>query len=113
MVYVILLIVLVVLIVGGSLIHRKTTKRGYSYVPDPNALGNKSFSPGEIPKLVIPTAEFKTEEIVHDEFSGDVSDDLLDPRNPHHTAWVKEHPEMESDAEWSADHLEEHGPETS
>lgn len=112
MVYVILVIFLVVVIVGGSLIRRKTTKRGYSYVPDPNALGNKSFSPGEIPKLVIPTAEFKTEEIVHDEFAGDVSDDLLDPRNPHHAAWVKEHPEMESDTEWTADHPGDESPET-
>jgi hypothetical protein len=37
----------------------------------------------------------------------DVSDDLLDPRNPQHAEWVKEHPGMETDDEWLAEHPED------
>lgn len=107
MIYVILLIVLVVLILGGVLIRRKTLKRGFSYVPDPNALGNKVYRAGEIPNVTVATPEFQTEEIAHDEFAGDVSDDLLDPRNPGHAEWVKQRPDMESDAEWMAEHPDE------
>jgi hypothetical protein len=107
MIYVILIIVLVVLLAGGVFMRRRATKRGFSYVPDPSALGSQVYSPGEIPKLAVATPEFKTEGIVHDEFKGDVSDDLLDPGNPGHAAWVKDHPEMESDAEWVAEHPED------
>lgn len=107
MIYVILVIVLVVLILGGVLARRKTEKRGFSYVPDPQALGNQVYNPREIPNVTVATPELKTEEIAHDEFVSDASDDLLDPRNPRHAAWVKEHPEMESDVEWVADHPED------
>lgn len=107
MVYVILLIVLVVLIVAGILLNRKTAKRGYGYVPDSTQLGNQVFNSREIPVVSVPTPEFKTEEITHDEFRGDVSDDLLDPKNPNHVQWVHEHPEMESDSEWVKDHPED------
>ena len=86
---------------------RKAAQRGFSYAPDADALGNKVFSSRDIPKVPIPTAEFKTEEIAHDEFKSDVSDDLLDPNNPKHAAWVKEHPEMETDAEWVQEHPED------
>jgi hypothetical protein len=104
MAFVVLLIVLVILVLGGVLIRRKTHKRGFSYVPDPRALGNKTYQAGEIPNVTVATPEFQTEEIVRKEFMGDVSDDLMDPRNPGHAEWVKERPDVESDAEWQADH---------
>jgi len=104
MAFVVLLIVLVILIVGSVLIRRKSRNRGLSYVPDPNRLGNKSYQPGEIPNVTVSTPELKTEEIAHDEFVSDVSDDLMDPRNPGHAEWVKNRPDVETDAEWEADH---------
>jgi hypothetical protein len=104
MAFVVLLIVLVILIIGGVLIRRKSRKRGFSYVPDPSALGNKTYPFGEIPNVTVSTPEFKTEEIAHDEFVGDVSDDLMDPRNPGHAEWIKNRPDVETDAEWEADH---------
>jgi hypothetical protein len=107
MAFVVLLIVLVILIVGGVLIRRKTRKRGFSYVPDPSVLGNKTYQSGEIPNVTVATPEFKTEEIARKEFVSDVSDDLMDPRNPGHAEWVKERPDVESDAEWEADHPRE------
>jgi hypothetical protein len=107
MVYVILVIVVVVLFVIFFLARRKAVKRGFSYAPDSDSLGNKVYNPREIPKVAIPTPEFKTEEISHDEFQGDVSDDLLDPNNPKHAEWMKDHPEMEPDAEWVKEHPED------
>jgi hypothetical protein len=116
MIYLVLVIVLAVVIVGAIVMRRKTDKRGFSYAPDPNirAGGGSQVGvrpgPGAVPVVAVPTPEFKTEEITHDEFSGDVSDDLLDPSNPHHVEWVKEHPAMESDAEWAAEHPEDTTP---
>ena len=107
MVYVILAILVVVVAGIFVLGRRKSASRGYSYVPDAAELGNKVFNPREIPNVTLATPEFKTEEITHDEFKGDASDDLLDPSNPHHAAWVKEHPEMETDAEWVQEHPED------
>lgn len=107
MVYVILLIVLVLLLAGGVFMRRKSAKRGFSYAPDPNSLGSQVYNAGAIPKVTVPTPEFKTEEIANDEFTGDMSDDLLDPNNPKHARWVHERPEMESDAEWVSDHPED------
>ena len=114
MIYVIVVIVLVVLFIGAVLIRRKSDKRGISYAPDPNiqpgdgyqALGVRP-GPGTLPEVAIATPEVKTEEIAHDEFVADVSDDLLDPNNPHHAEWLKEHPGMESDTEWVAEHPED------
>jgi hypothetical protein len=107
MIYVVLLIILVLIIGGGVLFRRKAAKRGFSYAPDPNALGGSMYAAGEIPKVTVATPEFQTEEITHDEFVADASDDLLDPRNPRHAEWVKEHPGMESDTEWVAEHPED------
>jgi hypothetical protein len=113
MIYVIVAIVLVVLIVGVVLGRRKTAKRGVSYAPNLGEMSNDLFNPGtrfnphELPQVAVPTSEVNTESIAHDEFRGDFSDDLLDPHNPGHAAWVKEHPEMESDDEWTAEHPDE------
>jgi hypothetical protein len=65
------------------------------------------FRVGEIPQVAVPTSEVATESMAHDEFVSDVSDDLLDPRNPQHAEWVKEHPGMETDDEWLAEHPED------
>jgi hypothetical protein len=113
MVFVVVIVALAIVVTGAVMVRRKTAKRGFSYVPDPNlrSTGGGQVGvrpgPGAIPVIAVPTPEFQTEEIAHDEFEGDVSDDLLDPRNPHHAEWVKEHPAMETDAEWMADHPED------
>src|SRR5665213_4085446 len=114
MIYVIVVIARVVLFIGAVLIRRKSDKRGISYAPDPNIRPGEGFQgvgvrpgPGAVPKVAIPTPEVKTEEISHDEFVADVSDDLLDPNNPRHAQWVKSHPEMETDDEWVAEHPED------
>jgi hypothetical protein len=114
MVYVIVVIALVVLLIGAVLIRHKSDQRGISYAPDPNiqpgdgyqALGVRP-GPGTLPEVAIATPEVKTEEIAHDEFVADVSDDILDPNNHRHAEWLKEHPGMESETEWVAEHLEE------
>jgi hypothetical protein len=107
MIYVVLAVILVVLVLGGVLMRRKALKRGFSYVPDTQALGNKVYRGGEIPNVPVATPEFETEQISHNEFVSDVSDDLLDPRNPGHAEWLKEHPAMESGSESVAEHPEE------
>lgn len=118
-IYVILAIVLVVVILGALLARRKSTKRGMSYAPDVNLLPHAAFQgggrpgPGPLPEVAVPTPELTTEAMAHDEYAGDVTDDLLDPRNPGHEAWVKEHSEMETDAEWVAEHPSEDPPESS
>ena len=113
MVLVVVLIVLAILIIGAVLIRRKTDKRGVSYVPDLSAQPIRFSSAGApsgrgvLPQVAIPTEEVATESVAHDEYLSDVSDDLLDPSNPHHDEWVKEHPAMETDAEWVAEHPED------
>jgi hypothetical protein len=113
MVFVIIAIVLAIVIIGAVLIRRKNDQRGVSYAPDLSsrpirlASGGAPAGPGVLPQVAIPTPEVTTEQKAHDEFVSDVSDDLLDPRNPHHVEWVKEHPAMESDDEWVADRPED------
>jgi hypothetical protein len=113
MAFVIVLIVLAIVIIGAVLIRRKSGQRGVSYAPDLSAPPIRLSSsagpagPGVLPQVAIPTEEVSTESIAHNEYASDVSDDLLDPRNPHHAEWVKEHPAMETDAEWIADHPED------
>jgi hypothetical protein len=107
MVYVIVLIVVVVLVLGGVVVSRRSHQRGVSDAPDRTALEGQMYAPGATPDATIATPGIQAEETPHDEFAGDVSDDLLDPRNPHHAAWVKEHPDMATDAEWLAEHPED------
>jgi hypothetical protein len=113
MVLAVVLIVLAILIIGGVLIRRKSHQRGVSYAPDlsapPIRFSNAGApsGPGVLPQVAIPTEEVATESIAHDEYASDVSDDLLDPSNPHHAEWVKEHPAMETDAEWVTEHPED------
>jgi hypothetical protein len=113
MVFVIIAIALALVIIGAVLSRRKNDKRGVSYAPDLSASAVRRSSsgapsgPGVLPQVAIPTEEVQTESIAHNEFASDVTDDLLDPRNPNHAQWVKDHPGMETDAEWEADHPEE------
>jgi hypothetical protein len=108
MAFVIIAVILIVLIIGGLMIRRNRSKRPVSYVPDPSALcGSQVYNVGEVPRVTVATPEFGTEEIANKEFVSDVSDDLLDPRNPHHAEWVKGRPDMETDAEWVAEHPED------
>jgi hypothetical protein len=114
MIYVIVVIVLIVLVVGAVLARRRGGDRGVTYAPDLQspvlgfgAGGTPSGGPGVLPQVAIPSSEVTTEGIARDEFVGDATDDLLDPRNPGHAQWVKEHPAMETDAEWLADHPED------
>jgi hypothetical protein len=113
MIYVIVVIVLVVLIVGALLARRRGGDRGVTWAPDLRSTPVQQYSagapagPGPLPQVPISSPEVTTEGIAHDEFVSDVSDDLLDPRNPHHAEWVKEHPGMETDEEWVKDHPED------
>jgi len=113
MIYVIGVIVLALVILGAIVIRRKPDNRGVSYAPDPELRpgGGRQVGvrpgPGAIPEVPIPTPELKTEGIAHTEFDSDVSDDLLDPHNPRHAEWLKDHPDMETDDEWVAEHPED------
>jgi hypothetical protein len=113
MIYVTAGIVVAVIIIGAVLIRRKSNDRGVTYAPEVGSAPIQRFSsgapagPGVLPQVAIPTNEVRTEGIAHDEFVADVSDDLLDPNNPHHAEWVKSHPEMETDTEWVAEHPED------
>jgi hypothetical protein len=113
MFYVIVVIVVIVLIVGAVMARRRGATRGVTYAPDLRTEPVQHFSsgapagPGVLPQVPISSPEVETEEITHDEFVSDVSDDLLDPRNPKHAEWLKAHPGMETDAEWVAEHPED------
>jgi hypothetical protein len=112
-IYVIIVVVLVIVIIGAVVIRRKSDSRGISYAPDPNIRpgGGRQVGvrpgPGAIPEIPINTPELNTEVIAHNEFVSDVSDDLLDPNNPRHSQWLKDHPAMETDAERSTGHPED------
>jgi hypothetical protein len=113
MIYVFVAVVVILIVVGAVVTRRKTNERGFNYAPDPDLRSGAGGQvgvrpgPGAVPVVPIPTPEYETEAIVHDEFSGDVSDDILDPHNPHHAEWVKQHPDMETDAEYLAEHPED------
>jgi hypothetical protein len=111
MIYVIVVVVLVVLIGGAVLVRRRGAGRGVTYAPELGAVEHYTsggpVGPGPLPQVAIPTSEVRTEEIAHDAFVSDVADDLLDPRNPGHAQWLKEHPEMQSEEERAAEHPED------
>jgi hypothetical protein len=103
--YVILIVVVLVLvIVAATLTRRRGTARGVSYgaSPDTQLVSRRDVSP----KPVL-TPEASTQEIVNREFVADTSDDLLDPRNPRHAQWVQDHPDVETDEEYLAEHPED------
>jgi hypothetical protein len=113
MIYVIVVIVLVVLLLGALMARRRGANRGVTYAPDLSTpvqgfgVAPPGGGPGPLPQVAISSPEVSTEQIAHDEFVSDASDDLLDPKNPHHAEWLKQHPGMETDAEWLAEHPED------
>ncbi len=61
---------------------------------DEFAPGVVTFPSGRIVEdnsAVPPTDEDRSEEENARDSGGDVADDLLDPRNPHHAQWLKDH----------------------
>jgi cell division septation protein DedD len=113
-IYVVVGVVVLAVLVGAVTMRRKSNKRAVSYAPDPNIKPGEGYQgfgvrpgPGTVPEVAIPTPEEASQEIAHNDFASDVADDLLDPANPRHAQWVKEHPEMGSDAEWVAEHPED------
>jgi hypothetical protein len=106
--YVILIVVvLVIVIVAATLTRRRGSTRAVTYAPSSQALGEKLASLKEVSPEPILSPEASTQEIVNREFIADTADDLLDPHNPHHAQWVREHPDVESDEEYLAEHPED------
>ena len=111
--YVILIVVvLLIVIIAATLTRRRGAVRGLTYAPDPESLEQKLTSLNEVSPQPILSPEASTEEIVHREFASDAADDLLDPHNPHHAEWVREHPYAETDEEYLVDHPEDAPPST-
>jgi hypothetical protein len=106
--YVILIVVvLVIVIVAATLTRRRGSTRAVTYAPSSQSLGEKLVSLHEVSPEPILSPEASTQEIVNREFTADTVDDLLDPHNPRHAQWVREHPDVESDEEYLADHPED------
>ncbi len=106
--YVILIVVvLVVVILAATLTRRRGQTRSLTYVPSPESLDEKLVSLHEVSPQPLLSNEASTQEIVNREFVSDTADDLLDPHNPHHAQWVREHPDVESDEEYLAEHPED------
>ncbi len=104
--YVIVIVVVVVLVIIAAMVTRRRG-RDLTYVPDPASLDEKLVSLREVTTKPLLSPEASTEEIAHREFVGDIADDLLDPRNAHHAQWVHEHPNVETDEEYLAEHPED------
>jgi hypothetical protein len=103
--YVILIVVvLAVVIIAATVTRRRGSARGVTYATSIEAVDDKMVIVRGAPVL---SPEGSTEEIVHREFVADTADDLLDPHNPHHAQWVRDHPDVESDDEYLADHPED------
>lgn len=104
MIYAIALTVAGVIIIGAIALRRQGSKRRFSFAPDPALFYEPMVNLGQVKLVPIPSPEEATEEIVQRETVEDTSDDLLDPRNPNHAQFVHDHPGLESDEEWIADH---------
>jgi hypothetical protein len=103
--YLILVVVVIaVIIIAATVTRRRGTPRGVTYGanPDTQLVSRRDVSP----KPVL-TPEASTQEIVNREFVADTSDDLLDPHNPRHAQWVRDHPDVESDDEYITEHPED------
>lgn len=108
MVYVILIvIVLAIVLVAATLTRRRGSARAFTYAPSPDSLDEKLVSLHEVSSTPVLSPEGSTQEIVDREFVADTADDLLDPHNPRHAQWVQDHPDVETDEEYLADHPED------
>lgn len=107
-------IVGVVVVVGGFAAWRKVHPPEFDYVPNETTFEDPPMGAismkGRLPWESVASPNEETAEIEAKESTYDASEDLLDPRNPHHAEWAKSHPEMQTDEEWKADHPEEPPP---
>jgi hypothetical protein len=86
---------------------QRSNKRRRDFVPSPVALNDPDTNSMRVDMDPIATPTEQTAEIIEDRQAYDAADDLLDPHNPRHDEWVREHPDMETDAERAADQDDE------
>jgi hypothetical protein len=100
-----IVVVLAIVIIAATVLRRRGKARAVTaYAPniDAQVIRTRDISP-----TPILSPEATTQDIVNREFVADTSDDLLDPHNPHHAQWVRDHPDVETDDEYLADHPED------
>jgi hypothetical protein len=101
---ILIVVVLVIVIIAAAITRRRGSARGVAYGANPDS---QLVSRRDVTPQPVLSPEASTQEIVNREFVADVSDDLLDPHNPHHAQWVRDHPDVETDDEYLADHPED------
>jgi hypothetical protein len=107
-VYVILIVVvLAIVIIAATITRRRGAVRALSYAPSPELLDEKLTSLSEVSVKPVLSPEASTQDIANREFVADTADDLMDPNNPQHAQWVRDHPYAESDEEYLAEHPED------
>lgn len=104
---VVIVVVLVIVIVGAMFTRRRGSVRPLTYAPSLESLDESLASLREVAPKPVLSPEASTQEIVNREFVADTADDLLDPHNPQHAQWVREHPDVETDEEYLAEHPED------
>jgi len=106
--YVVLIVVaLAIVIIAAIFTRRRGTARAFAYAPSPESLDEKLVSLREVAVTPVLSPEASTQEIVNREFVADSADDLMDPHNPRHAQWVRDHPDVETDEEYLAEHPED------
>ena len=103
-IYVVALIVAAVIIIGAVVLRRQGSQQRFTYAPALDVLEEKLVNLNQVNVVPIASPMEATEALVERETVNDVSDDLLDPRNPDHAQFVRQHPDLETDEEWIADH---------
>ncbi len=103
-------LVVILILAGAALLMRKRgSQRHFDYAPRPQPSNANVVNVNQIEVEAVATPGYATEDIIQRETQMDVTDDLLDPRNPGHAQWVKDRPDVETDKEWIADHPEAPG----
>lgn len=106
--YVILIVVvLAIVIIAAVFTRHRGSERALTYAPSPESLDQKLVNLSEVTVKPVLSPEASTQDIVHRDFVADSADDLLDPHNPQHAQWVRDHPYLETDEEYIADHPED------
>lgn len=101
---ILIVVVLVIVVLAAFLTRRRGSARGVAYGASPDA---QLVSRRDVSPQPVLSPEASTQEIVNREFTADISDDLLDPHNPRHAQWVRDHPDVETDDEYLAEHPED------
>ena len=101
-----LVAVVAVLAIAMQLVARK---RRVDFVPSSAAMNDPDTNSLRVDMEPIATPDEQTVEILDREQAYDATDDLLDPKNPHHNQWIHEHPGLESDSERAADQADGEG----